>query len=232
MCGILRICALGKRLIDPNVAARMNAASTHCGPDNDGVFVEGNRVALAMRRLSIIDRADGDQRVSNEGDTVQVVYNGEIINDASLREESKSKVHRFRTHSDTEVLVHATSIYGPEPLTMFEGIDELEVGSMLIAENGSVQKCRYWRLDYAVDSSIIFDHCVEGLRHQLDWAVNTGMISDVPPAAFISGIVDSVSIAALVARHRTIQSVPFRSATRRLERHSTARPCRGACSTT
>ncbi len=89
----------------------MNARLLHRGPDSDGLFAEDG-VALAMRRLSIIDLEHGDQPISNEDGSVTVVQNGEIYNYRELRGELERCGHRFATHSDTEVLVHLYEEHG------------------------------------------------------------------------------------------------------------------------
>ncbi|MDQ3728857.1 MAG: asparagine synthase (glutamine-hydrolyzing), partial [Actinomycetota bacterium] len=83
----------------------------HRGPDSAGVMTEGS-VGLAMRRLSIIDLEGGDQPIGNEDGTVTVVHNGEIYNYRELRRELERRGHRFRTRSDTEVLVHLYEEHG------------------------------------------------------------------------------------------------------------------------
>jgi asparagine synthase (glutamine-hydrolysing) len=83
----------------------MSAKLVHRGPDSDGTFASG-QAALAARRLAIIDLETGDQPIANEDGTVHVVQNGELYNYRELREELERDGHRFRTHGDTEVLVH------------------------------------------------------------------------------------------------------------------------------
>jgi asparagine synthase (glutamine-hydrolysing) len=91
----------------------MNATLVHRGPDGEGYFTDGP-VALAMRRLAIIDLQTGDQPIFNEDGTVAVVFNGEIYNYRDLRAELQARGHRFRTRSDTEVLVHGYEEWGDD----------------------------------------------------------------------------------------------------------------------
>jgi asparagine synthase (glutamine-hydrolysing) len=89
----------------------MSATLVHRGPDSDGMFVDGP-VGLAARRLSIIDLDTGDQPIANEDGSIVVVQNGEIYNYEELTHELVRAGHRFRTHGDTEVLVHAYEEWG------------------------------------------------------------------------------------------------------------------------
>ena len=77
----------------------------HRGPDSDGYYVD-NDVALGFRRLSIIDLKGGSQPIYNEDNTVAITFNGEIYNYQSLRDELIKCGHKFRTNTDTEVIVH------------------------------------------------------------------------------------------------------------------------------
>ena len=104
MCGICGI-AEASGTVDPARLEAMSATLVHRGPDSEGSYVDGP-VALAARRLSIIDLDTGDQPIANEDGTVHVVQNGEIYNYQELRAELERAGHRFRTRSDTEVLVH------------------------------------------------------------------------------------------------------------------------------
>jgi asparagine synthase (glutamine-hydrolysing) len=89
----------------------MSAMLEHRGPDAAGEYVEGP-VALASRRLSIIDLAGGDQPILNEDGSCVVVQNGEIYNHPELMRELRSDGHVYRTHSDTETLVHLYEQHG------------------------------------------------------------------------------------------------------------------------
>src|SRR5450432_438378 len=104
MCGIA-----GYFLIDDlaqtSVVRSMCDQIRHRGPDDDGYHAEGP-CAIGMRRLSIIDLTTGHQPIANEDGSVWVVFNGEIYDYQELRARLIAQGHTFRTHSDTEVLVH------------------------------------------------------------------------------------------------------------------------------
>jgi asparagine synthase (glutamine-hydrolysing) len=105
MCGICGLVSLAGEAVDPGVAAAMNETLVHRGPDSAGSYAEGP-VALAARRLAIIDLAGGDQPIGSEDGRIQVVQNGEIYNYRELRSRLEQAGHRFSTRSDTEVLAH------------------------------------------------------------------------------------------------------------------------------
>src|SRR3954451_12597701 len=106
MCGIAGLVyADPSRPADRSILKGMADAIAHRGPDAEGFLAEPG-VGLAHRRLSIIDLAGGDQPIGNEDSSVQVVFNGEIYNHRELRSGLEARGHRFRTRSDTEVLVH------------------------------------------------------------------------------------------------------------------------------
>jgi asparagine synthase (glutamine-hydrolysing) len=97
--------------VDPGRVVRMSATLVHRGPDSFGDFADGP-VALAARRLSIIDLETGDQPIANEDRTMHVVQNGEVYNFRELRRELERAGHRFRTNGDTEVIVHLYEQHG------------------------------------------------------------------------------------------------------------------------
>jgi asparagine synthase (glutamine-hydrolysing) len=96
-------------------------AIVHRGPDDQGLFVKRD-IGLGMRRLSIIDVGGGHQPISNEDGTVTVVFNGEIYNFKALREQLERRGHRFKTRTDTEVIVHAYEEYGSDCVSHFNGL--------------------------------------------------------------------------------------------------------------
>ena len=106
MCGINGIYDFRKREpVDEELLLRMRDVQEHRGPDECGVHIDG-ALGFGHRRLSIIDLASGQQPLTNEDGTVWITFNGEIFNHAELRNELVQKGHSFRTHSDTEVIVH------------------------------------------------------------------------------------------------------------------------------
>ncbi len=112
MCGICGLVAGEReRAPDREAVARMSGRLVHRGPDDDGLFCEG-LVALAARRLSIIDLAGGHQPIENEDGSCVVVQNGEIYNYRELKRELEGRGHRFATDCDTEVLVHGYEEWG------------------------------------------------------------------------------------------------------------------------
>ncbi len=122
MCGIAGILdSRGQREISRAALERMNDSQYHRGPDEGGLHVERG-VALAHRRLSIIDLSTGQQPLYNEDRSVVVVFNGEIYNYQALIPELTALGHRFRTRSDTEVIVHAWEAWGEACVTRFRGM--------------------------------------------------------------------------------------------------------------
>jgi asparagine synthase (glutamine-hydrolysing) len=122
MCGIAGKFNFDRdRAVDAGRLAAMTSAVAHRGPDADG-FYFGSGVGLGHRRLSIIDLATGDQPLANEDQTVWVVFNGEIYNFADIRVELEESGHHFRTHTDTEVIVHAYEQWGERAVDRFRGM--------------------------------------------------------------------------------------------------------------
>ena len=119
MCGIVGIAGPGT--VTEAEVVRMGEAIHHRGPDDWGTFVEGG-VGLGIRRLSIIDLAGGHQPITNEDESVVIVYNGEIYNHEALRQELLARGHRFRTRTDTEVLVHLYEDHGERMLERVRGM--------------------------------------------------------------------------------------------------------------
>jgi asparagine synthase (glutamine-hydrolysing) len=128
MCGIVGIIDVSSTPEKPLIE-KMCKVMSHRGPDGEGYYLEGP-LALGHRRLSIIDLAGGTQPMSNEAcpecgrrnGTVWIVFNGEIYNFLELQRVLEGKGHRFKTRSDTEVIIHAYQEYGKECLKYFRGM--------------------------------------------------------------------------------------------------------------
>ncbi|HNS91408.1 MAG TPA: asparagine synthetase B, partial [Thauera sp.] len=122
MCGIAGLFdTRGKRDFERALMQRMNDVQHHRGPDEGGYHFEPG-VALAHRRLSIIDLATGQQPLFNEDGSVAVVFNGEIYNFQELVPELEALGHVFHTRSDTEVIVHAWEAWGEDCVQRFRGM--------------------------------------------------------------------------------------------------------------
>jgi len=122
MCGITGIFDThGASEISRALLDRMNETQFHRGPDEGGLHLEPG-VGLGHRRLSIIDLSSGQQPLFNEDGSVVVVFNGEIYNFQQLVPELEALGHVFRTHSDTEVIVHAWEAWGESCVSRFRGM--------------------------------------------------------------------------------------------------------------
>lgn len=122
MCGIAGVVSLREGLPPPAIAdiRAMVGALRHRGPDEFGLYRD-SRAGLGHARLSIIDLVTGQQPLANEDDSLWVVFNGEIFNYVELRAELVALGHRFRTQSDTEVIVHAYEAWGERAFERFNG---------------------------------------------------------------------------------------------------------------
>jgi len=111
MCGFVGFCS--KNVKDRNVIKEMNNQIIHRGPDSDGYYFDKD-VNFGFRRLSIIDLHEGSQPILNEGGDTAIIFNGEIYNYQELREDLVAKGYKFKTHTDTEVILHGYEAYGEE----------------------------------------------------------------------------------------------------------------------
>jgi asparagine synthase (glutamine-hydrolysing) len=262
----------------PQTVETMTASIAHRGPDDEGYFISGP-LGLGFRRLSIIDLAGGHQPMSDADETVWVVFNGEIYNFQELRQELETRGHRFRTRSDTEVIVYGYKEWGtgvfdrlngmfgvaiwdvreqrlilardamgiklvyyairdgsvwfgsemravvaalngraevdpvalnlflryrytPSPLTIFKGVEKLAPGTMVVFENGTVRRERWYRY-----TPVPFtrpkrdDEACEELVTLYRAAMRRHLISDVPVGVLLSGGIDSGLLLALMNEH-------------------------------
>ena len=122
MCGIAGLLRFDGSSADPALLAAMTAAVAHRGPDGAGHYVDGP-VGLGHRRLAIIDLSEAaSQPIANEDGAIRLTYNGEIYNFAEIRDELEAHGHRFRSDTDSEVIVHAYEEWGPDCLKRFNGM--------------------------------------------------------------------------------------------------------------
>lgn len=180
MCGITGIFDIrGKREVSRDLLSRMNETQFHRGPDEGGMHIEPG-LGLGHRRLSIIDLSSGQQPLFNEDRTVVVTYNGEIYNFPELTDELKRLGHLFRTHCDTEVIVHAWEEWGRSCVDRFRGMFAFALWDrnletlFLARDRMGVKPLFYAKLD---DGSFIFGSELKSLR------VHPGLQREIEPSA-------------------------------------------------
>jgi len=173
MCGIAGLIAVDGHLpsVLGGVIRPMTDVLQHRGPDGSGFF-EDDVAALGHRRLAIIDRAAGVQPMPNEDRTCWVVFNGEIYNHHGLRDRLTARGHRFRTHSDTEAIVHAYEEYGTGCVDHMEGMFAFAVYDQrtreLFAARDRLGKKPFF---YAVlDGTLHFASEIKSLQQSPLWA--------------------------------------------------------------
>ena len=152
MCGICGQFNFGDQLpVRLDDIKRMTGALAHRGPDDDGIFLDGH-LGLGFRRLSIIDLMGGHQPMSDKAESVWVVFNGEIYNFNELRIELESFGYQFRTHSDTEVIIHGYKQWGDDVLNHLNGMFGLAIwdtvkNRLLLARDPFGIKLVYYKID-------------------------------------------------------------------------------------
>ena len=164
MCGICGVYNWHKRQIDKNLIHRMTASLSHRGPDDDGSYFD-TCVGLGHRRLSIIDLVTGVQPLSNEDGSIWIVFNGEIYNFQTLREELENAGHIFRTQSDTEAIVHCYEAYGVDCLQHLRGMFAFALwdarkGQLMLARDRLGQKPLFYAEG---NGELIFASEIQGL---------------------------------------------------------------------
>src|SRR5688572_3020221 len=123
MCGINGIAFSSRsgQNVDPALLERMRDVIRHRGPDDEGIFFSGP-IGLGHRRLSIIDVAAGHQPMTNEDGSLHITYNGEIYNHADFRHALEASGHTYRTHCDTETILHLYEEYGQSCVDHLRGM--------------------------------------------------------------------------------------------------------------
>jgi asparagine synthase (glutamine-hydrolysing) len=292
MCGICGVIGFDGPLAEKRVRSMMSAL-VHRGPDDEGMLIRSGAV-LGVRRLSIVDLSGGRQPIYNESGDVGLVFNGEIYNFPRLRIELEGRGHRFRTRSDTEVIVHAYEEWGErcvehlhgmfafavwdgrnspanpmgrgriflardrlgikplyyamsagalffaseirallaggalerrlsrqavegyllfgsvvEPATLLEGVHSLPAGHFLAVKLDapiSPKPTTYWDLSLRAaqvrSATATLASAARHVRSRLETAVAEQLHADVPTGVFLSGGLDSTTLAALASRER------------------------------
>jgi asparagine synthase (glutamine-hydrolysing) len=278
MCGLCGVLRLDGAAPDVELCEHMNARLVHRGPDGEGKFADGP-VALAMRRLAVIDLPGAGQPLHNEDASLTLVGNGEIYNYRALRRDLAARGHRLATHGDLETALHLYEEHGvgfaehlrgmfalalwdaprrrlvlvrdrygikplyvrrqgatlafaselgaiaadpgltreidpealwlylsrncvPAPRTILRGVEKLEPGHMLVAEDGEVRVRRWYRRPLPAAGAEA-PKGAEALANELRWkledSVRAHLEADVPVGVFLSGGVDSGTLCALAA---------------------------------
>lgn len=168
MCGINGYWDIARKLPDEELISiihKMNERIRYRGPNEDGVYLSDN-ICMGMRRLSIVDLNNGSQPIFNEDKTLAIVYNGEIYNYESLRDDLLKHGHSFVTNTDTEVIVHAFEEYGTECFDMFDGmfafaLYDVKEKRLFLVRDRMGEKPLYYTM---VDGGIAFSSELNGLE--------------------------------------------------------------------
>lgn len=185
MCGIYAAYDKGRRRFDEEKIKRQLAAMVHRGPNDQGYHIDG-AAAIGMRRLSIVDLEGGHQPISNEDDSIWIVFNGEIYNQAVLRRGLEERGHRFKTHTDTETILHLYEEKGSACVEELNGMFGFAIwdsvkGQLLVARDRLGIKPLYYcerdgRMQFASEIKVLLeDESVErkvnlnGLHHYLGY---------------------------------------------------------------
>ncbi len=153
MCGIAGIYHFENgRAVDADLVLAMRDRLTHRGPDDAGLYAEGP-VGLAQRRLSIVDLSEaGRNPMANEDRSRWITFNGEVYNVLSRRAELEAKGHRFRSHTDTEMVLHLYEEYGDDFVQQLTGMFAFALWDgprkrLLVVRDRMGKKPLYWRAD-------------------------------------------------------------------------------------
>ncbi len=179
MCGIAGILRWAGEAPGRLEIERMTEAIKHRGPDGEG-FMLRERVAFGHRRLAIIDPEGGHQPMASEDESLWIIYNGELYNFRELKRELEQKGHRFLTRSDTEVVLHAYSEWGPRCVERFRGmfafgLADFRQRKLLLARDHFGIKPLYYRLG---EGYLAFASELPALR-RVDDAPPTGSLQAV-----------------------------------------------------
>jgi asparagine synthase (glutamine-hydrolysing) len=207
MCGIAGVIDLaGRRSAPPGVLRRMADALVHRGPDDDG-YLELPHVGLANRRLSIVGLADGKQPIANEDRSVWCVFNGEFFEYPEKRAELEAKGHRFRTHTDTELIPHLWEDHGEQLLDHLKGqfafcVYDSRTERLLLARDRFGICPLYWTVQRRDDTAyLLFASEIKGL-------LASGMVPAEPDLRGINQVFTFFSIPGPITCFRGVNLLP------------------------
>lgn len=162
MCGIN-----GFSWQDKSLVMKMNQITKNRGPDDQGIYTD-TFISLGHTRLSIIDLSDnGHQPMSNEDQTIWIVYNGEIYNFQKIRSELQEKGHIFKSNTDSEVIIHAYEEYGVDCVKQFNGmwafcLYDMEKNIIVLCRDQFGIKPLYYYVD---NEKIIFSSMISAILY-------------------------------------------------------------------
>ena len=174
MCGIVGIVCFDGAPVESNDLKRMTDRMFHRGPDDEGFYIDSS-FGIGMRRLSIIDLKSGEQPLTNESGTLQVVMNGEIYNYLELRKILKSKGHQLKTGSDTEVIVHLFEEYGIDCINYLNGMfafalfDKKKQQLWIVRDRAGIKPLYY----VEIEDNLYFSSDVKSLREINNFSVDS-----------------------------------------------------------
>ena len=184
MCGINGIAFSSRsgRLISRSVLEAMRDVITHRGPDEAGIFIDRN-VGLGHRRLSIVDVASGQQPMTNEDSTLHIIYNGEVYNHADYRDHLEANGHVYRTHFDTETILHLYEEHGTACVDYLRGMfafaiwDQRKKELFIARDRLGIKPLYYVHTD---DGSLYFGSEIKTLleARAVKPEINYGVLSD------------------------------------------------------
>src|SRR6266850_204508 len=180
MCGIAGFIAQDNFLDEDEsnlVLDRMCRRITHRGPDDQGMMISGG-VALGMRRLSIIDLVGGRQPMSGCGGLMTIVFNGEIYNFRELQRDLQTRGHQFKTHSDTETILHAYEEYGAACVERLRGMFAFAIWDaprreLFIARDRAGKKPLYYTITRR--GTLLFGSELKSLREHPEFHAETSL---------------------------------------------------------
>ena len=176
MCGILGIFNLDSKKIDKSLMIKMGQTISHRGPDDTGSYISKN-IGLFHKRLSIIDTEKGAQPMHSKDNNWVIIFNGCIYNYMELRSELSKMGHKFKSESDTEVIVEGFSAYGASFCKRFNGMFAIvawcksEKKLYLIRDRYGIKPIYYW----FNGRTIVFSSEIKGIIEHPEYKIEVDL---------------------------------------------------------